>query len=305
MSDRMRLAASLPVMALLAGLFVGGSAQALPGVTHTLTVNVFGKGTVTRSPDLATYADGSTVQLTATPAPGGWGFSDWSAGVVSTSNPVNVVRDANKTVNATFVDIVPPTVTLIAPNGGEVMADGLHFKIRWTATDNVEVVGIDLAFSRTGIAGPWANIGSSLSNTGVRDWVTGLPVTTHALIRVTAHDGGLNTTQDVSDAEFAIVGGVGVGDGSITAFALGPLSPNPVRDRARFEFSLPREARVHLGVYDLLGRERLVLADDLFPAGRHPMAGTPITDAGLDPGLYFLRMTVPGQSLVQRFLVTR
>jgi len=214
--------------------------------------------------------------------------------------------DADKTVTATFADIQPPTVTLSAPNGGEVMADGLHFKIRWTATDNAGIVGgVDLALSRTGVAGPYQAIAAGASNSGVFDWVTSTPVTTHALIRITTHDAAGHATQDLSDAEFTIAAGVGVDGAPVTAFALSPLWPNPVRGRARFEIALPREAHVRLGVYDLQGRERLVLADDVFGAGVHSMDGGKIAAAELGPGLYFLRMSLPGRNLVQRFLVMK
>jgi uncharacterized repeat protein (TIGR02543 family) len=272
---------------------------------RTLTVNVVGKGnTVTKSPNLAGYPDGSSVQLTANPGPG-WVFSGWGGALAGPTNPINLTMDANKTVTATFADIGPPAVTLTSPNGGEVLADGLDYKIRWTSTDNDSVARIDLALSRSGATGPWEIIANNVSRSGIFNWVVSLPITTHALVRVTVRDLVGNTTQELSDAEFSIAGGVGVKDESVTAFALSPLWPNPVRGAARFEMALPREAHVRLGVYDLQGRERLVLANDVFPAGRHSVDGTKLADAGLDPGLYFLRMTVPGQNLVQRFMMVR
>jgi len=273
-------------------------------VARTLTVSVVGTGTVSKSPNLTTYADGSSVQLTANPGTG-WAFSAWSGALVSTSNPASLVMDADKSVTATFADVAAPTASLATPNGGEVLADGLHFKVHWTATDNAAVTGVDLALSRSGVAGPWETLATNISNSGKFDWPVTLPVTTHARIRVTAHDLAGHSTQDLSDADFAIAGGVGVGDARIAVFALSPLSPNPVRGRARFELALPRAAHVHLGVYDLQGRERLVVADDEFPAGRHAIDNSAIMDAGLGAGLYFLRMTVPGTSLAQRFLVMK
>jgi len=273
-------------------------------IQRTLTLSLIGGGTVTKSPNQATYDDGSTVQLTANPGTG-WAFSAWSGGLVSTSNPASVVMNANKSVTATFLDVAPPTMTLTSPNGGEVLGDGLHFKIHWTATDNGAVRNVDFELSRTGAGGPWQAVATGASNNGTFDWVVTLPATSHALIRATAHDTTGHSAQDVSNAEFSITGGVGVGDDVPTAFALSPLSPNPVRAGARFQLALPSAAHVRLSVYDLQGRERVVLADDLFPAGRHSMDGAAITGAGLDSGLYFLRMTAPGTSLVQRFLVTR
>jgi uncharacterized repeat protein (TIGR02543 family) len=77
--------------------------------TFTLTTSVGGSGTVSRSPNSATYASGSTVTLTATPA-AGFTFSGWSGDATGSTNPLAVVMTANKTVTATFTAIPsPPT----------------------------------------------------------------------------------------------------------------------------------------------------------------------------------------------------
>ncbi|MBN2006405.1 MAG: S8 family serine peptidase [Anaerolineae bacterium] len=70
----------------------------------TLTTNVVGSGSVTKSPSATTYISGSLVQLTGMPA-AGWEFSAWSGDVVTTTNPIAIVMDANKTVTATFVEM--------------------------------------------------------------------------------------------------------------------------------------------------------------------------------------------------------
>ncbi len=74
-----------------------------PVVTVTLTVNVTGSGSVTKVPSATTYISGTSVQLTAAPATG-WAFSAWSGDVVTTTNPISIIMDANKTVTAAFVE---------------------------------------------------------------------------------------------------------------------------------------------------------------------------------------------------------
>ena len=44
----------------------------------------------------------------------------------------------------------PPTVNLVAPNGGERLYTGSPYTIRWTATDDVGVTAIDVAVSVDG-----------------------------------------------------------------------------------------------------------------------------------------------------------
>jgi len=77
---------------------------------YTLTVNIVGSGSVTKSPDQTTYTHGTVVQLTATADPG-WTFSSWSGDLTGSTNPDSVTMDGDKTVTATFTqDTVSLTV---------------------------------------------------------------------------------------------------------------------------------------------------------------------------------------------------
>jgi hypothetical protein len=271
---------------------------------RTLTLSVVGGGTVSKSPNQATYTDGASVQLTANPGTG-WAFSAWSGDLVSPSSPANLVMDTDKTVTSTFLDIASPTVAVTSPNGAEVRYAGLRSNITWTAADNAAVTAIDLELSRNGVGGPYEPIATGIANSGTFSWLATFPGTTHALIRATAHDAAAHTTQDLSNAEFSIANPAGVDNGPVTEFALSPVWPNPVRQSTRFQFALPRDANVHLGVHDVQGRELLVLADDQFPAGRHSVDWSPVAGSRLVPGLYFVRMTVPGGNLVRRFVLMK
>jgi hypothetical protein len=213
--------------------------------------------------------------------------------------------DANKSVTATFADVQGPTVTVTAPNGGEVLNVGSSTSLTWTATDNTHVKNVDLDLSRTGSGGPFESIAAGIANTGSFSWnVTG-PVSASAFLRVTARDSTSNTGQDLSNAAFSIAAVAGVFDGPITEFALAPVLPNPVHGGTRFLFAMPKDASIHLSVHDVQGRELLVLADGPFPAGRHSIDWTSSAHTRLGPGLYFVRLTVPGRSFVQRFALVR
>ena len=69
--------------------------------TYTLAVNIVGAGTVAKNPDLAEYAAGATVELTAQPA-AGWSFVEWSGDLTGSSSPTSITMDSEKTVTATF-----------------------------------------------------------------------------------------------------------------------------------------------------------------------------------------------------------
>jgi hypothetical protein len=274
------------------------------GQEFTLTVNVVGGGTVSKLPDLPTYPSLASVQLTANPG-AGWAFSAWSGDLVSTNNPENLVMNGNKTVTSTFLDIAPPSVAVTVPNGAELLNAGVNSDITWTASDNAAVTAVDLELSRTGAGGPFESVATGLANTGTFSWLVSGPATSHALVRATAHDAAGHTAQDLSDAEFSIADGAGVNDGPVTEFALSAVWPNPVRRATRFQFALPRDAGVHLGLHDVQGRELVVLAEGQFPAGRHTVDWSSATGARLEPGLYFLRFSAAGHTIVRRFVLMK
>jgi hypothetical protein len=165
---------------------------------------------------------------------------------------------------------------------------------------------VDLELSRAGAGGPYESIASGLANSGTFSWLVTTPITTSALVRATAHDAAGHTTQDVSDAVFSIAEGAAVFDGPVTDFALSPVWPNPLRGSTRFHYALPRESNVHLSVHDIQGRELLVLADGVYPAGRQSVEWSGAARAHLDAGLYFVRLRVlGGRTIVRRFVLMR
>jgi M6 family metalloprotease-like protein len=98
----------------------------------------------------------------------------------------------------------------------------------------------------------------------------------------------------------------GVGDGQVAALALEPARPSPMRGTGRIGFALPREARARLSVLDLQGREVAVLADGVFPAGRHTAMWDGNTERGSAPaGLYFVRLSAEGRVFSQRLVRLR
>jgi hypothetical protein len=76
----------------------------IPG--YNLIVSITGNGSVVPSGGI--YSSGTVVQLTAT-ASNGWIFHHWSNDASGTVNPYSLTMDANKSVNAVFVQ--PVTIT--------------------------------------------------------------------------------------------------------------------------------------------------------------------------------------------------
>ena len=77
-------------------------------------------------------------------------------------------------------------------------------------------------------------------------------------------------------------------------------APNPFTASLALHYKLPETARVHLALYDVLGRELAVLADGVQEAGAY----APSLDASSWPaGVYLVRFAVGGEA--QTFPVTR
>lgn len=207
----------------------------------------------------------------------------------------------------TTAEAVAPTVTVVAPNGGQSVGLGQNLGITWTASDNVAVTSVDVLLSRTGAGGPWETLATGLPNTGSTGWTVSGTGTTDAYVRVVAHDAAANSGEDVSDAAFTISSTVGVGDGAVAEFALGSITPNPARGDAHVHFALPVASQVTLRVFDAQGREVAVLARRAFPAGRHELSWNGRGRSSAAPsGIYFVRMDVPGRAaLVRRVALIR
>jgi photosystem II stability/assembly factor-like uncharacterized protein len=92
-----------------------------PAWTLSVTPTPADGGSVTKSPDQPSYASGTTVTLTAVPAPG-WRIAGWTGAESTAADPLGavVVMDADKTVTVTFEPIIaaPTAVMLSSPADG-------------------------------------------------------------------------------------------------------------------------------------------------------------------------------------------
>ena len=90
-------------------------------IPYDLTINQVGAGSVSKSPNQATYRYGDVVQLTAVAAPC-WVFTGWSGDLVSSQNPAFLTIDGDMTVVANFAEVRYTLTTSVVGNG-EVQRD--------------------------------------------------------------------------------------------------------------------------------------------------------------------------------------
>ena len=92
------------------------------------------------------------------------------------------------------------------------------------------------------------------------------------------------------------------GDGLPTRFELSPNYPNPFNPATQIVFGLPQTALVRLSVFDVLGREVVVLVDERLLAGWHEA----IFDADdLPSGFYLYQLEVGGRTLARMMLLMK
>ncbi len=90
----------------------------------------------------------------------------------------------------------------------------------------------------------------------------------------------------------------GVGPGpSKLGFALRSVGPNPFRAAVEVQFTLGRDSRVDLTVYDVLGRKVQSVAKDLrLPLGQHTLRwdGRDASGSRVSAGVYFIKLRTEG-----------
>ena len=191
-------------------------------VTDALTGMPIAGATV----EVINAATGSVVNSTTTAADGTYGISidgpsPWTMSAVITASATDY-QDSSVTTTLTapsfipnFVTIdfslleaVPPTVSVLSPNGGENWTAGSVQTIGWGATDASGIAYVDIEYSTDGGV-TWDVVATGVTMTGAigtYTWtVPNIPATSNnCYVRVTAYDNAGNSASDVSDAPFTI-----------------------------------------------------------------------------------------------------
>ena len=273
---------------------------------YPLAVSTVGGGAVTKSPDLASYPYGTSVQLDAV-AEVGWAFAGWSGDTSGSASPVTLTINGNRAVTATFVDVAAPAVALTSPVGGEAWDLGTAHTITWTASDNVGVDSVDVDYSLSGPGGPWLPVAHGLANSGTFPWTVPAQASDSALVRVTAYDPARNAGSAASDSMFHLVDPTaGVWGSGPAVLALACPLPNPSHGTALLRFSLPAAGHARLEVVDVSGR-RLGSFEGEFPAGAQMWRwdGRGSDGGDLGAGLYFVRLATPWGTRTERLVRLR
>lgn len=93
----------------------------------------------------------------------------------------------------------------------------------------------------------------------------------------------------------------------ISGVSFAAVWPNPVSQRARFAWSLPRDGHVRLAVVDVLGREVVLLVNGPQKMGAHSVDWNrcSLNGAPLPKGIYFARLEALGGVQTRKLILAR
>jgi hypothetical protein len=183
------------------------------GSTFTITWNSRDNVGVTSHDVLFSSNGGSTYSAIVTNLPDSAQNYTWTVpNTPTTAGKIRVVaRDAagnqGSGVSGTFTiraDSTAPSVTVTAPNGGEVLGATTTYTITWTASDNVSVASQDLFYSTNGgtsFSQITTNLGGDVRSF---NWRVPCEPTAAGRIKVVARDAAGNEASDISNANFRI-----------------------------------------------------------------------------------------------------
>lgn len=159
-------------------------------------------------------------------------------------------------------DHQPPAVEVTSPNGGEEWVSGTEQEITWVATDNVHVDSVSIVCSYDGGFSFLDTVAVREQNDSTYAWTVPATPSDSCAVKVVAFDSWLNWAEDVSDGLFRIPAPRDTSEvPPVAMFGLYQNYPNPFNPVTSIAFSLDRDCRVSLRVFDVSGRLVRTLVD--------------------------------------------
>jgi len=200
---------------------------------------------------------------------------------------------------ASGADLIPPVVTVIYPNGGEVIETGDTISIHWAASDNRGVDSVSIYFSSDAGVN-FQVIAHGEPNDSTFEWIAPSLLSDSCLIKVVAYDPGLLTGEDTSDNLFSVKDYTAVddkgdepGDNAPSyIFSLEQNYPNPFNGTTTISYSVAKASHVDIRIFDTSGRLVKVLESGDKAPGRYSVVwrGKDLKGKDVASGVYFCRI---------------
>lgn len=281
--------------------FSGGSYQAMniasgPPVSINIELNSAPGDSVT-----TTYQDVATIRFT-TANPSGSAILTWNSGatVVFKDDESTIVSAGTlNNLNSSPLPIQLASFTAAIVQAGQV-------KLTWSTLTETNNYGFEVQkasdSAKTFESIPNSFIAGNGTTTQPHEYtytdVTAGDGTAFYRLKQTDLDGTVHYSESVQPT-----GVTGVAGRSLpTEFALEQNYPNPFNPSTVIEFAVPREARVRLDVYNLLGQKVATLVDENLTAGYYTRQ---FNGTGIASGLYFYRLSTNDVSFLKKMMLVK
>ena len=186
-------------------------------LSATLTVSTNGLGSLNQNYNGALLQIGKSFSITAT-AGSGFMFTNWTGGtnlplsVLTNGTTVTFLMVSNLMLQANFVDVTKPTLTINSPTSGQRWSNAT-FNVSGTASDNWQVSNVQYQLNGSG----WTNA------TGTTNWsaIVNLSPGTNSVQGYAVDTSGNKSTTKTVNFDFVVTNQLQVG-----ATGLGTISPN-------------------------------------------------------------------------------
>jgi hypothetical protein len=208
---------------------------------------------------------------------------------------------------------VAPEVTVIQPNGGEVLYIGQEYDITWDASDNVAIATTIVDYS-VDSGENWTQLAELDGNPGVFTWTVTGPPSDQCRVKVTCIDQVGGSGVDISDDDSCPPYSSGqdgnrprgmriVGPENVPkTTALYQNAPNPFNPQTRIPYALREAGHVRLEVYNVRGQRVATLVDG-FEAAGHKTVDWNAT--GVASGVYFYKLQVGGVTQTRKLILMK
>lgn len=224
--------------------------------------------------------------------------------VVLTPNQIEIptpytLNSTNSNIYASTFTVVNGTTTyqihhhanrtILADAYGSLTTPGGTFSS--TLRVKTHEVTLDSVFSQ--VFSSWVFVTKQLDSTTTYAWLQNS--STCKLMQIS-----LNATNVVTKAQYLNSFSNEVSEISNPASLMFSVFPNPATNQAHFTYNNKSDGIVYLGVFDLTGREVIIVTNNMEKAGTHNYS---IPVELLPKGFYLVKLLSSGQSLTKKLLV--
>jgi len=171
------------------------------------------------------------------------------------------------------------------------LAYGKTFQFLYNASDPDKDT-----FTFSLVQGP---LGAAINKNGLFSWTPKVNNQGANVIVIGVSDGMLTTT---STTTFNIVAGIAKKDGIPTTYALYQNYPNPFNPSTTINFDVPKESKVVLKVYNILGQEVATLVNEKMVAGSYSYQ---FSEGNLSSGMYIYRLQAGDYTLTKKMTLLK